>query len=560
MTGNVLLSTLLQDFPITHIQGAVNVPVTGVHHDSRKIRPGNVFVAISGATFDGHDFIPEAIERGAVAVVAEGELRGTKGELKGTKGNLGDLREVQGRLRSLEQGLQVPLSSSKFLLVPLVIVPNARSALAHLAAAFHGQPSRRLKVAGVTGTDGKTTTCSLIHGVLTAAGHRAGMVSTVSAWIGEKAVDTGFHVTTPEAQDLQAYLRRMLDWGAEYAVIEATSHGLAQRRVDAVDFDVAVLTNITHESLEYHGTFEAYRDAKARLFRMLGESRRKPGVPKVAVLNADDPSFELFRALPADRRLSYAIDGPADLTVSNIQATPAGLHFIVHTPVGSFEINSPLLGRYNVYNILAALAVGISQNLSVDAMLAGIASVRGVIGRMDLVDEGQDFIALVDFAHTPGALENALRAVRELTSGRVIVVFGCAGLRDVEKRPKMGEIAARLADITVITAEDPRTEDLDAIMDQIAEGAKQAGAEEGRHFFRVGDRGEAIRAAVEIARPGDLVMACGKAHEASMCFGTTEYPWSDHVALRKALRGQVHRVLPTAAGGQPASLNPTKGV
>jgi UDP-N-acetylmuramoyl-L-alanyl-D-glutamate--2,6-diaminopimelate ligase len=520
MTDTVLLSTLLRDLPLVRVQGPTRVPITGVHHDSRQIQAGSIFVAISGVTFDGRDFIPQALERGAAAVAVEEE----------------------------------PIHHSPFTIhhspleIPVITVKNARAALAHLSAAFYSHPSRRLKMIGVTGTDGKTTTCNLIHGVLTAAGHRAGMVSTISARIGEAEVDTGFHVTTPEAQDLQAYLRRMLDAGAGYAVLEATSHGLAQHRVDAVDFDVAVLTNITHESLEYHGTFEAYRDAKARLFRMLMESERKPGVPKVAVLNADDPSFAHFRALPADLHLSYAVDAPADLTATNVRTTPAGLHFTAHTPAGFFEVTSPLLGVYNVYNVLAALAVGVAQNVSVEAMQAGIASVRGVIGRMDPVDEGQDFIALVDFAHTPGALENALRAARKLTSGQVIAVFGCAGLRDVEKRPMMGEIAARLADVTVITAEDPRTENLDAIVDQIAEGAERAGGRQGRDYFRVTDRGEAIRAAVEMARAGDLVIVCGKGHEASMCFGTTEYPWSDHVALRKALRGEVHRALPTAAG------------
>lgn len=545
-SGTAPLAALLENFPYAYdVRGPIDVRVTGVHHDSRKIQPGDVFVALSGENFDGRDFIPQALERGAVAVVVEGEPKGIKRELKGIKGNLGELRD-QECMGDLEQWPQVPLRSSKFPFVPVIVVPNVRSALAHLAAAFHGHPSQQLKVIGVTGTDGKTTTCNLIHGVLTAAGHRTGLVSTVSARIGEEEIDTGFHVTTPEAQDLQAYLRRMVDWGAGYAVIEATSHGLAQRRVDAVDVDVAVLTNVTHESLEYHGTFDAYRAAKARLFRALTETRPKPGGPKVAVLNADDPSFEFFRKFPADAHLSYAVDNrAADVTATEIRTTPAGLRFKVHTPVGDFAVESSLIGMYNVYNILAALAVGISQSLPVDALQTGIASVRGVPGRMEPVDEGQDFVALVDFAHTAGALENALRAARELTAGRVIVVFGCAGLRDVEKRPMMGEIAARLADFVVITAEDPRTEDLDAIMAQIARGAERVGAREGPQFVRIPDRGAAIRAAVDAAEAGDVVIVCGKGHERSMCFGTTEYPWSDHLALRKALRGEVHDVLPT---------------
>lgn len=500
-----------------------NPSITGVHHDSRQIQPGDVFVALSGANFDGRAFIPQAIERGAVAIVLEGEAPGGPRRLP----------------------------------VPVVVVPDTRAALAHLAAGFYGHPARQLKVIGVTGTDGKTTTCHLIHALLTAAGRRAGLVSTVGARSGddEAEVDTGFHVTTPEAQDLQRYLREMVDRGAAYAVVEATSHGLDQRRLDAVDFDVAVVTNVTHESLEYHGTFEAYRTAKTRLFGMLNETARKPGVPKTAVLNADDPSYPIFARFPADRHLTYGLAAAADVTATDVQASPHGLAFTAHTPAGSFSVRSPLLGRYNVHNMLAAIAVGVSQGLPSGGMADGLARVERVRGRMDVVDAGQDFTALVDFAHTPAALHSALTAARELTAGRVIVVFGAAGLRDAAKRPVMGEIAARLADVVVITAEDPRTEDLAAIMDTIAAGARQAGCQEivtpaagvERGFLCVPDRGQAIRAAVEMARPGDSVIVCGKGHEASMCFGNIEYPWSDHLALRLALGGGVHGGLPTAA-------------
>jgi UDP-N-acetylmuramoyl-L-alanyl-D-glutamate--2,6-diaminopimelate ligase len=528
MTVPVPLDQLLANLPDADARDSTNRLVTGVHHDSRKIRPGDIFVAIRGTNFDGRDFIPQALERGAAAVVLEGAGGGRHSS------------------------------------VPWVRVSDARAALAHLAAAFYAHPSHHMTVVGVTGTDGKTTTCHLIHGLLTAAGHCAGMVSTVGALSGNQGgaeIDTGFHVTTPEAQDVQRYLRAMVDGGAEYAVIEATSHGLDQRRLDAVAIDVAVLTNVTHESLEYHGTFEAYRSAKVRLFRMLSESPRKPGVPKTAIINADDPSCEHFAALPADRRLTYGVAAAADVTAADLQASPHGLSFTAHTPIGPIEVHSPLLGRYNVYNLLAALAVGVSQDLSVAALAEGVARVGRVRGRMDLVDEGQDFVALVDFAHTPAALESALIAARELTSGRVIVVFGAAGLRDAAKRSVMGGIAARLAEIVVITAEDPRTEDLTAIMDQIAGGVRRAGSQEivtpsadvDRGFLRIPDRGEAIRGAAEMARPGDVLVVCGKGHEASMCFGATEYPWSDHLALRMALRGDVHRGLPTADARRPAT-------
>ncbi len=543
-----LLTQLLAALPVYNANDSLSIEVRRVVADSRQVQPGDLFVAIKGLTVDGHDYIPEAVKRGAVAVV-------------------------------IEESPRVPPSSPEFSTVPIVVVPNSRAALAILSAAFHDFPSRRLKVIGVTGTDGKTTTCTLIRAVLEVAGHRVGMISTVAAYIGDQELDTGFHVTTPEAPDVQRYLAMMVEAGCDYAVLEATSHGLAQGRVDAVDFDVAVVTNITHEHLDFHGSFEAYRDAKAELFRKLRQAWRKPGVPKVAVLNADDESFSYLARIPADERLAYTISDPRSarskeqgardkeqgarsreeeagganqvtrVASREVQHTPAGLSLTVETPAGVLAITSPLIGTYNAANILAAVAVGVSQGVPPSAIQAGVASVRGIVGRMDPVDEGQDFLAIVDFAHTPGALERALETARELTRGRVIVVFGCAGLRDREKRPRMGEIAGRLADLTVITAEDPRTEDLDEIMAQIAAGVAQAGGREGRDYFRLPDRGEAIRFAVELAQPGDLVLVCGKGHERSMCFGTTEYPWSDYEALHKALRGEVHNVLPTAKGG-----------
>jgi len=358
--------------------------------------------------------------------------------------------------------------------------------------------------------------------------------------IGGQETDTGFHTTTPEALDVQRYLAEMVAVGAEYAILESTSHGLAQHRVTACEYDVAVVTNITHEHLDYHGTFEAYREAKARLFRSLATAYRKPGnVSKVSVLNADDPSFAYLRQIPADVHLAYGLESGAQVTASKLSLTPGGLHFMAHTPAGDFPVDSPLIGRFNVYNILAAVAVGVSQGVPVAAMQQGIRAVRGVLGRMDAIDMGQDFTVLIDFAHTPNALERALETVRGLTSKRVIVVFGCAGLRDRSKRPLMGEVAGRLADLTVITAEDPRTERVEDIMAEIAAGCQRAGREEGKDYFCIADRQEAINAAVAMAEPGDLVVITGKGHERSMCYGTTEYPWSDHEAARKALQERI---------------------
>lgn len=502
------LETLLSALPAFELIGDGHTPISGIAEDSRHVSPGKLFVAVRGLNTDGHYYIDDAIRRGAAAVVAE----------------------------------HVPAN----LVVPVVVVPDSRSALPCLAAAYHDFPGRKLKVIGVTGTDGKTTTSNLVRSILEAAGHRTGMVSTVSAQIGGQELDTGFHTTTPEAPDMQRYLAMMVEAGCEYAVLEATSHGLAQGRVDGCEFDVAVVTNITHEHLDYHGSLEAYQQAKASLFKRLTHEYRKPGIDKIAVLNADDSSFAYLSPIPADRQIVYGVAQPAAVSARDIRHSPSGLHFTAVVPGGEFAVTSPLIGRYNVYNILAAIAVGLSQGVEVVAIQAGIAAVRGIVGRMDLVDEGQDFIAIVDFAHTPNALERALETVRELTPGQVIVVFGSAGLRDRAKRSLMGSVAGRLADKVIVTAEDPRTEDLDAIIAESVVAAMAEGKQEGLDLFRVPDRGEAIYLACQMARPGDVVITCGKGHEQSMCFGTVEYPWSDHAALRSALRGQPLRTLPTS--------------
>jgi len=478
--------------------------ITAIVCDSRRIVPGALFVAIPGVNVDGHRFLADAVARGAVGAVVE-------------------------RAEVLPEGLAA------------AVVPDARAALAHLAAAWYGNPARRMRVIGVTGTEGKTTTVELVTAILEAAKLPTAMISTVKARVGSQEIDTGLHTTTPDAPDVQRYLAQMVEAGAEYAVLEATSHGLAQRRVEACDFDVAVVTNITRDHLDYHGTYEAYREAKALLFRSLLSGARKPGVPKVAILNADDPSYEYLRVIPADIRLTYGLAHPADLTLEAVRRKEGGWRCYAGTPRGQFPIETPLEGEFNLYNILAAMAVALSQGVPTEAIQAGIASFQGVEGRMETVDLGQSFRAVIDFAHTPNALAQALTTARQMAPGRIIVVFGCAGLRDRGKRPLMGEISGRLADCTVITAEDPRTEPLEAIMEEIAEGCRAAGRREGKDFWRIGDRAEAIAFAVNLAQPGDLVLVTGKGHERSLCFGTTEWPWSDHQALRAALQARLAR-------------------
>ncbi|GAB4520099.1 MAG: UDP-N-acetylmuramoyl-L-alanyl-D-glutamate--2,6-diaminopimelate ligase [Anaerolineae bacterium] len=501
------LSTLLVALPdgfILHGHDGVDITAPVVE-STLELLPGGVFVARRGLTVDGHRYIPQAVERGAAAVVGEQEITG--------------------------------------LPIPYIQVPDAQAALGYLAAAYHDFPSHKLVVIGVTGTDGKTTTSTLIHSVFKhATGGKAGYISTIAADLGDSTADTGLHVTTPGAPQVQAYLAQMVANGLTHCVLEMTSHGLAQGRLNGVALDAAVLTNITHEHLDYHGTFENYRAAKALMFHMLAASPRKPDVPKISVVNADDPNAAFFTAIPADQVITYGIQNAADYQADAVEYRPDGTVF----RVGASHIVLSLVGGFNVLNALAAVAVGRSFGLPEEAIQAGVAAVKALSGRMERIDEGQDFTAIVDFAHTPNALLNALKTARQLTSQRVIAVFGSAGLRDVEKRRLMAEVAAEWADFTIFTAEDPRTESLEAILQMMADGATSKGGVEGETFIRVPDRGEALYRACQMARAGDVVMACGKGHEQSMCFGTVEHPWDDRDALRAALRGAPLRTLPTA--------------
>ncbi len=494
------LKQILSDLPFTFSPLPVlDVQISGIAMDNRKVQPGDLFVAMKGGSADGHDFIPDAVQRGAAAVVGEKEISG--------------------------------------LAVPYIRMENSRRALTYLAAAFYGNPGRNLTVIGVTGTDGKTTTSNLLYHILIAAGLKAGLISTVNAVIGDEVLDTGFHVTTPDAPDVQRYLARMLQAGLTHVVLETTSHGLAQHRADAAQYDIAVVTNITHEHLDEHGSYESYRAAKGRLFELLAETVEKPhGNPRLAVLNLDDESYAFLHEIAGARQVSYGLTSKADIHAENIQYEPAGLRFEVVGADFRVPVRSNLVGAYNVSNCLAAFAAAVTGlGMAPEIAARGIAALPGIPGRMERIDLGQGFSAIVDFAHTPNALKSALETARRITGGRLIAVFGSAGLRDREKRRMMAETSAALADITVLTAEDPRSESLDGILEEMAAGARGRGAVEGKTFYRVADRGEAIRFALKLAAPGDLVIACGKGHEQSMCFGTTEYPWDDRTAMRAAL-------------------------
>ncbi|MBK9208500.1 MAG: UDP-N-acetylmuramoyl-L-alanyl-D-glutamate--2,6-diaminopimelate ligase [Anaerolineales bacterium] len=495
----MLLKNLFVNFPFSSPSDLPDAEISGIAIDSRAVKPGYLFVAMQGGSVDGHNYIPKAIENGAVAIIGDRDLSGLN--------------------------------------VPYIRLENPRQALTFLAAAFYNWPARKLTVIGVTGTDGKTTTSNILYKILIAAGVRAGMISTVNAVIGDEVLDTGFHVTTPDAHDVQRYLAQMVDSGLTHVVLETTSHGWSQHRVDACEFDIGVVTNITHEHFDEHGSYENYRAAKARLFSSLEQTKEKPtGNPRLGVINRDDRSFEFLNEFIKTKKLNYGLGHSADVRAENVEYSSSGIEFIAVSNDFRVEVKSDLVGAYNVSNCLAALTAAV-YGLGVDPETAarGIAALDGIPGRMEQIKLGQNFTAIVDFAHTPNALKVALEAGRKMTQGRVISIFGSAGLRDKEKRRMMAETSIELADLSILTAEDPRTESLDGILEEMAEGARSKGGREGETFWHIADRGEAIKFALRLAREGDIVLSCGKGHEQSMCFGKTEYLWDDRTAMRSAL-------------------------
>lgn len=515
-----------------------DLSIANVTADSRQVSAQTLFVAIAGETHDGHDYVPAAVGSGAVAVL---------GSLK--------LEQLADKGILLEAGF------------PYFRVTNARRALAEASAALYGFPSRDLVVIGVTGTDGKTTTCTLLESILAAATRtpsdsrgRVGVITTVGARIRGQEQETGHHVTTPDAPDVQRYLAQMCDAGCAYTVIESTSHGLVQDRVAAVDFNVAAVTNITHEHLDYHGTREAYVQAKALLFRALYVDVGHEPI-RFAVLNRDDEgSYAALQATMEEEATLHAVKVPVkvygfvdsgesnatyagddcDVTATDIDYGPAKTEFTLRWQGGEIRVGSTLIGQFNVQNMLCAASVALGLGIEPRAVQRGLEEMRGISGRMERIDRGQPFLAVVDFAHSPVSLERALETLRPLVGkdpegreGRLISVFGCAGLRDREKRKLMGRVSGKLADFTVVTAEDPRTEDLGAINREIEAGLLDHVSKD--RYRIIPDRAQAIEAAVRMARPGDVVAAFGKGHERTMCFGTTEYPWSDQKAMADAL-------------------------
>jgi len=489
--GDVLdtLRELMAGSPAAGIQS--QLPVSAIAYDSRRVAAGSVFVALKGLRADGAAFAEQAITRGAQAIVSE-SIR--------------------------------PDNAS----VPWLTVRDARLALALLADRFFEHPSRRMPVVGVTGTNGKTTTSYLLSSILDAAGLRAGMLGTVAYRIGGE--DREASRTTPEAPDVQQLLGEMLAHGCKSAVMEVSSHALSLKRVDGMRFAAGVFTNLTRDHLDFHEDMEAYFAAKRRLFEMLPDEA--PGV-----INADDPRgaslVELCR-----HPVTYGLAATADVSTSNIDMTLGGMRFEVTTPKGTVQISSKLVGRPNVYNILAATATAVSLELPVAAIEEGVSGLRGVPGRFEVVsDSGDAVTVVVDYAHTDDALRNLLETARPLAPNRLITVFGCGGDRDRSKRPLMGMVAARLSDVVVITSDNPRSEEPARIIEEIERGIPAGSQASSRSPIveSLVDRSAAIERAVAIAAPGDLVLIAGKGHEKYQQIGDRVLPFDDSEVAKAAL-------------------------
>jgi UDP-N-acetylmuramoyl-L-alanyl-D-glutamate--2,6-diaminopimelate ligase len=509
LTAEGRLRGARQDGRAIGAAGLAAIPVTGVTHDSRDVRRGSLFVAVHGLHADGHDFVAAAAVAGASAALVDRPLPDVD--------------------------------------LPQLVVVDTRMALATAAAWWYLDPSAELAVVGITGTDGKTTTSFLATAALEAAGIRTGMTGTAATRIGGVQAANEAHATTPEAPELQRALRAMLVAGDAAAVIETTSHGLALNRVDAIAYDIAILTNLTHEHLELHGTWEAYRDAKLRLFEKLARlsgatTTAKPRPwPATGIVNADDPSAGAFIGVTQEagaRVLTYGTDPAADVRATRVEEDQRRLRIAYDAPSGSSVVDLQLVGRFNVHNALAVVALGEAVGLDPAAVREGLASVPVVPGRMERVESGQPFGVIVDFAHSPASLQTVLDLLAPLAAsggGGLIAVFGSAGERDTAKRPLMGRIAGERARVVVVTDEDPRGEDSEAILDEIARGAEATGKRRGHDLLVIADRRAAIEAAIERARPGDIVLLAGKGHEQSILGPDGPRPWDERAEAEAAL-------------------------
>ena len=493
-----LLPELLVSLPDARVVGEANLNIKAVNYDSREVESGSAFVCIRGVAHDGHDFAQSAALRGAVAVVAESESA------------VADLPENITR----------------------VFVPDTRLALALMADEFYGHPSREMMLVGITGTNGKTTVAHLVADLLREAGYKSvGIIGTLGAATEKTYYDTGR--TTPESLDLQRLLADFLDGGSEAVVMEVSSHALAQQRVAGCAFDAGIFTNSTQDHLDFHGSMEEYFAAKTKLFTDVArasESHKSFG----AVFPTDDRYGVRLTQLDSDTPfITYAIENEAHVKAAAVMLRPSGTSFVARTSNGDIPFDVKLTGRFNVQNLLAAISFGILKEIPVAVIQSAMQRANAPEGRMEVIDEGQDFYVAVDYAHTPDGLKNVLATVKEFTKGRVICVFGCGGDRDRTKRPQMGAIAASLADVVVVTSDNPRTEDPNRILDDILAGTSGTSATVESEV----DRRKAIERALEMARVGDFVVVAGKGHETYQIFKDRTIHFDDREVVREWLEG-----------------------
>ncbi|WP_312114038.1 UDP-N-acetylmuramoyl-L-alanyl-D-glutamate--2,6-diaminopimelate ligase [Brevibacillus reuszeri] len=486
----MFLRDLLMPLLPYQVTGDDSMEITGLTADSRQVKPGFLFVCLTGYTVDGHTFAAQAVNNGAVAVLSEKDL-------------------------------DVPAT--------IVRVPDTRRAMAMLADRIFGSPTRELKVIGVTGTNGKTTTTHLIDKILRDQRKQTGLIGTIHMRIGD--VTEEVKNTTPDAVDLQRSFRRMCDVNTDYAIIEVSSHALEMGRVRGCNIHTAVFTNLTQDHLDYHKTMDNYRYAKSLLFSQLGNSY-DPDRLKTAVLNADDDASELYATVTPARVITYGIDRAADVRATDIEITSKGTSFTAHTFAGSVRFNLRMMGKFNVYNALAAIAVTLAEGIKLEEIKASLETVAGVDGRFEAVEAGQPFAVLVDYSHTPDSLENALMTIKEFAKGRIFCVVGCGGDRDRTKRPIMAQIATKYADMTVLTSDNPRSEEPQAIIDDMLAGLASVSK---NSYTSVVDRREAINHAVSLAKAEDVILIAGKGHETYQIIKSEVLSFDDREVAREAI-------------------------
>jgi len=500
------IQQIIKDIETIDVKGDLDHPVTSLEYDSRNVKSGALFFALDGVHTDGHKYIDQAIHQGAAGIVY-----------------------------SEDPGIFTEGTC-------YIKVKNTRQALSPASAAFYGHPSRHLKVIGVTGTDGKSTTVSFIHQLLEAEGLKAGFLSTVSYQTGSVIKPNPYRQSTPEAPQIHMMLREMLDNGKEYAVLEATSHGLSTRnaRLADVKFDAAVLTNVTHEHLEFHGTVEQYRMDKANLFKMIADS---PSEDAFGVVNGDDQWSEIFMDAVGEKPVFlYSLKNKnADIWCSDYKSDDRGIAFKLHVPNGSRETRLNMPGLFNIENAMAALLI-VSEIMEEDVLdLVGrVPDLTGVEGRMSPVKGNMPFSVLVDYAHTPGSFEKILPMIKSDVQGRLIILFGSAGERDIEKRSEQGEIADEYGDIIILSNEDPRGDDPMDILRDISEGITNKTLD--KDLFLIPDRREGMRKALELAQEGDMILTLGKGHESSIIHDDGPRPWNESAVLKELLTEKGYKV------------------